>query len=277
MLEVYQYNQASQFLRDAWSEKKKRNRAFSLRAWARQLGFANNAPLSLMLAGKRHVPKKYVPALIASLDLSADEGLFLETLVELERAKSIHQKSFYEERLRALSPHPPVGFYEIESFRCLGNPLHALLLEMTDLAGFEPNTAWLQKRLRVKATNSEIEAAVERLIGLELLHVAKSGRWRKTQKHLTNRADVVDQGSQEYHRNVSQLAAEQVGLQPVLEREFNGYAINIRRSSLPRAKKLIREFIQDFARKIEAPPTTGDDTFQFNVQFFSLTNKKSEK
>ncbi len=273
MLEIYQYNSASQFVRDAWIEKKKKNSAFSLRAWSKQLGFANNAPLSLMLAGKRHIPRKYVPALISSLGLSADEGLFLETLVEIEKSKNIRQKSFYEERLRALSPSPPIGFFEIESFKCLGNPLHTIILEMTDLVGFEPQAEWIQKRLRITASLSEIETAVERLIGLGLLREEKNGQWKKTQKNLTNRVDVADQGSQEYHSNVSKLAAEQVSLQPVLEREYNGYAINLRKSEFPRAKKLIREFIKDFSRKVEASPQEGEETYQLNVQFFGLTKE----
>ncbi len=51
----------------------------------------------------------------------------------------------------------------------------------------------------------------------------------------------------------------------------NGYAINLKKSDLPKAKKLIREFVQDFARKIEATQKTGDETYQLNVQFFGLT------
>lgn len=271
MLEIYQYNQASQFLRDAWTEKKKRNKAFSLRAWSRQLGFANNAPLSLMLAGKRHIPKKYVPTFISSLELSPDEGLFLETLVEMEKAKSIQQKCFYEERLKALSPRPPLGFFEIESFKFLGNPLHTAILEMSDLKGFVSDPVELQKRLRIETTLTEVKSAFERLVKLGLLVKDSRGCWIKTQKHLTNRADIADQGSQEYHRNVSKMAAEQVGLQSVAEREFNGYAINVKKSDLPKAKKLIREFIQNFAKKIESSPQTGEETYQLNVQFFGLT------
>ncbi len=274
MLEIYSYNQASQFIRDAWTEKKRRNKAFSLRAWSRQLGFANNAPLSLMLAGKRHIPKKYIPAFVSSLELSPDEGLFLETLVEMERARNIRQKKFYEERLRALSPQPRVGFVEIESFKCLGDPIHMMILEMTDLQDFVPSAEWIQKRLRTKAALSEIKAATERLMNLGLLVKNSDGSWTKTQRHLTNRVDIADVGSQEYHKNVSLLAAQQVESQSVLEREFNGYAINLKKADLPKAKKLIREFIQEFARRIEAPQKTGDEIYQLNVQFFGLTKEK---
>ncbi|MFL5813525.1 MAG: TIGR02147 family protein [Bdellovibrionia bacterium] len=278
MLEIYQYGRASQFIRDAWAEKKKNNKSFSLRAWARQLGFANNAPLSLMLAGKRPIPKKYVPALVGSLELSPDEGLFLETLVEMERAKTVRQKSFYVERLRALSPRPPIGFHEVESFKCLGNPLHTFILEMTDLQGFKPDPEWIQRRLRTRFSIVDIKAAVERLIALGLLIRDNKGLWRKTNAHLTNRADIADEGSQEYHKNVSQMAAEQVSLQHVLDREFNGYAINIKNSDIPRAKKLIREFVRDFARKIESEPGMAEETYQLNVQFFGITkNIKGEK
>ena len=242
-----------------------------MRAWSRQLGFANNAPLSLMLAGKRHIPKKYIPNLISSLELAPDEGLYFETLVELERASGIREKSFYEERLQSLSPKKSVTFHEIESFKYLGNPLHMIILEMTDLQDFKADVEWIQNQLMIKATIQEIKDVLERLTTLKLLTQDSKGRWIKTQKHLTNRPDVADQGSREYHHNVSVLASEQVKIQDVLVREFNGYSINIKKGDVPKAKEAIREFIKNFATNIEAPPGTGDATYQLNVQFFGTT------
>jgi uncharacterized protein (TIGR02147 family) len=273
MLEIYRYSQASQFVRDAWAAKKKKNKSFSLRAWSRQLGFVNNAPLSLMLAGKRSIPKKYIPKLIASLDLSPDEGLFFETLVEMEKSKDLRQKSFYQERLKALSPMSPIEWHEIETFKYIENPLHTILLEMSELKDFRPDASWIQKRLQTNVSIAEINEVIERLLSLGLLEKEKSGHLKKGQKNLSSRLDISDQGVQEYHQNISRIAAEQIKLQDVLEREFNGYSINIRKSDIPEAKKLIRKFINNFAQRLEAAPGTGEETYQLNVQFFGLTKK----
>jgi len=103
-LPIYYYQCPHQFLRDAWLAKKSANSSFSMRSWAKTLGFANNSPLSLMLKGSRPIPKKYIPAFTKSLSLSAKEPLFLETLIDYSREKDIEMKEYYRDRLDTFSP-----------------------------------------------------------------------------------------------------------------------------------------------------------------------------
>lgn len=271
MLSIYSYNNASAFLKDAWQEKKKRNPAFSLRAWATKIGFENNAPLSLMLSGKRPVPKKYLPVFIDDLNLSPHEGVYLETLVDFTNAKNPKQKEYYFKRLESLSPSPTLKMLEVETFKFLGDPIHTQILEMSVLQDFSPSSDWIKSRLITTKTLSEINDCIQRLKNLGLIKVKKNGDWTKSQTHLSNQADVVDLGSQEYHQKVSKLASDAVSSQTIQEREFQGYSMNIKKTSIPRAKELMREFTQKFIQEIEAAEFQGEETYQFNLQFFSLT------
>ncbi|MGK5086384.1 TIGR02147 family protein [Bdellovibrionota bacterium FG-2] len=274
---VYHYASAPAFLRERWEEKRKRNPGFSLRAWSRQMGCESHAPLHLMIAGKRLIPKKYIPFFVSTLKLTPKEGLYFETLVDLSRAKGVEQKTLYLDRLKGLAPQTKVRMHEVDSFRCLGDPLHTILLEMSVLAGFKSDPHWIQSRLSVKTSIPRIQEAIERLLSLGLLKRREDGELIKTNQHLTNRPDVADLGSQEYHRKVSGLAADAVTTQKIEEREFNGYAFNIKKRDLPRAKQMMREFAQKFIQAIEAPSQEGEESYQLNLQFFKLTTNNEEK
>jgi uncharacterized protein (TIGR02147 family) len=288
MLTVFNYQEASGFLRDAWEEKKKRNPAFSMRAWARSLGLEGHAPLHLMMKGQRPIPKKYLPKFIESLGLSAREGMFFETLTDLKRARSMDEKNFYLKRLRELRPSAEFKVVEVEAFKVLSEPLHTLLLEMTALAGASHDPKVIAQELRLKATPTQVAAVLERLVGLGLLlEVEKSAappvegqkitaekKYRKTNRGITSPPDVTSKGVQQYHKAVSQWAIDLISQLDVSEREFNSYALNIRRSSLPRAKELIRTFVKEFHAQIEAPEGDGEETYQLNIQFFGLTKRQ---
>lgn len=241
------------------------------------MGLRSHAPLHLMIAGKRAIPKKLVPVIIESLKLSPQAGLYFETMVELDRARKPEQKEFYLRRLKQLGPRDPLKMHEVEQFTVIKEPLHVVLLEMTDLKDFKEDSKWIQSRLGLEATEKQIQEAISRLLGLGLLHRDSSKKLKKSNQHVTTRPDVADLGVQEYHRRVLQMAAELLAQQPVGEREYNGYALNIKRSSLPLAKKLIREFIKKFIEQIEANASDSEETYQFNIQLFALTQKRRGK
>lgn len=276
MLDIYTYSSGHQYLRDFWKEKNQKNPSFSLRAWARQLGFKGHAPLQLMLSGKRAIPRKYLPRMIQHLELSPQEGLFLETLLELDSAETPGERKFFLERLRGISPKPLARVFEVEHFAYLRNPLHMFILEMSELPDFDSDPKWIQSRIRYTVSLQEIEEVLDRLIALGLLSEAPDGSVRKTHKHLNTRNDVTDKAIQDYHKNVSDLAAKQVGVQTVNDREFQGMALNVSLDALPLAKKLIREFTRQFLAAIEAPAGAGRETYQLNVQFFSITQTKEK-
>jgi uncharacterized protein (TIGR02147 family) len=274
MLPVFEYSNAAAFLRDTWEEKKRRNPAFTLRAWAKHLGMESHGPLHLILSGQRALPKKHVPLFIENLGLTPREGLYFETLVDLHRARSHEQKEFYLNRLTELSNRGEVRMFEVESFKYLANPIHTLILEMTALRGFRFDPKWIQKRLKIVATEKDVESAIERLIALGLLSEGKDGVLAKTNHHLSTRPDISDRGIREYHRNISQVAQAALDQQSLAEREFGSYSFNLKRSALPLAKGAIREFFKDFFARFEAAAGEGEETYQINVQLFGMTEDK---
>jgi len=276
-LSLFSYETAHELLAAAYKSKLSVNPTFSMRAWARKLGLASNATLSLMLSGKRSIPRKYIPIFVSELGLSSQEAIYFESLVELQKARGSRARSFYLERAQILRPKNAPSFVELESLRTLSHPLHMALLEMCELRNFSPDSKTIRKRLREPVSVRDIEDMIERLIGLGLLKESKTGQLQKTHKAISTRPDVVDAGSREYHRKVAMLAAVAIDEQALDEREFNGYAINVQRSALPKAKKLIRRFIEEFSGEVEADPGDGEETYQLNLQFFSLTKNQNPK
>ena len=105
--------------------------------------------------------------------------LYLECLIALSDAKTIEQKNYYFERLKAMAPHQLLRMHEVDSYKALGNPLHSIILEMTELPGFKAKAEWIQDRLRFQFSQAEIQDVLERLLELGLVTKGKNGVLKK--------------------------------------------------------------------------------------------------
>lgn len=260
------------FLAWAWKRRSQGAEKLGLRTWARAIGFKTHTPLSLMLAGKRPIPKKYLPKMGRVLNLSPKEILYLDLLIDYHGSEGAELKEMYKDRIQMIwGEGQSVPMREFENYRYLSDPIHTLLLEMSVLKGFQFDAHWIQRKLLPDYKVEEIAAALERLLELDIAKIDELGRLKKTQANLTCRPDVKSEGVQNYHCAVMDWAKEAVRTQDVLEREFAGYSLNIKKNKMPLAKKMIRKFIADFIQEIEAPEYKGEESCQLNLQFFKLT------
>ncbi|MCO4756338.1 MAG: TIGR02147 family protein [Bacteriovoracaceae bacterium] len=272
-MNAYMYLQTSTLLNDKFKEKKRKNSAFSIRSWANHMGFKSHGALQQMLAGKRSIPKKYIHSIAKSLELSVGETMYFETLVDYEKAKTVDEKNIYYERLNHLRPQKrEVKFLDVEHYKYFQNPLHSIIRTLIEREDFVNDPAWIQKTLRFKTTQNEIEEVIKRLITLDLLE-EEDGKLIKKYKAIQNKIDVPSKAVQEFHKRMSSIAQDEVSKQSVSEREYNSFCFNIKKGQLQNAKKRLREFTQEFMDEFEASRETSDDTYHLNIQLFSLTNK----
>lgn len=276
-ISIFDYENPALFLRDSWNKKRIFNKNFSLRAWASQLGISSHGTFYHIVQGKRPLPKKYVKPVSQSLGLGAKESMYLETLVDLSKAKTMEHKAYYKDRLQELAPGEKLSFYEIETFQFLKNPLNGAIIELTNLTGFNSDPVWIQKRLTIKASLNEIQSSIKLLIELDLLKIEEGGLLKRSNALIHTKQDIKNEALQEYHKNVLKMGSDQISIQDISKREFNATAIGIKNEDIPRAKEKIRDFLSDFIKEFETSEGQADEIYQLGIQYFGLTNKENKK
>lgn len=272
MINIYDYIDPSEYLKDHLKMVKERNSAFSLRAWAHQLGMKSHGPLHAILNGKRNIPKNLVPTLLKSLKLEKKEKEFFEVLVDIQRSKTTDEKELYLAKLQKLSPTPLREIKDIEGYKAITDPLHFMISELSQLKGFRPEVGWMKTHLRSNQNMKDIEDAFNRLVRLGILK-EKNGKYHKEVEHLYTKYEIKSESVQACHRFFSQLAMEEITKQTLSEREFNTISFNIQKKDLPEVKEQIRDFVNQLIENFEAPTHQGDETYHLNTQFFSLSKK----
>lgn len=270
----YDFTNTREFLARALQAKQAKNPRFSLRAWSRQLGFSSPNMLSMILRGERTLRPAHCTRIAQSLAMTNDEQTYLENLCHYTNAKTLAEKKVYASILSGLRPDRPFSTIDLDAFRMISDWYHVAILEMLNLKGFRSSPAWIAKRLGHRVSEVMVEEAIERLTRLNLIKRDERGNLtRNAEGRLSTPDDIPNDAIKSFHSQMIQKALDALISHPVDQREISACTVTITPAKLAQAKRLIRDFQARFSKLMATKP--GDETYQLNVQFFSLTEKET--
>lgn len=146
---IFFYEDPIVFLNSHFREKQKRNPKFSLRAWARQMGYQNPSLLFQVLKGERRLKMDLALKLAANLQLKGKALRYFELIVLARTCQSDTERRVFESMLAKLRPKkfPPLNNLSLDIFAAAADWYHWVILGATELKDFNPDPAWLQERL----------------------------------------------------------------------------------------------------------------------------------
>jgi hypothetical protein len=102
LIEVFSFENPIHYVLAAFEHKKKKNDRFSIRAWSKQLGFANPSFLSDVLRGRRKLQIGLAEKIALNLKLPEDQRRYFEILVLRLNSRSELERSVYSTVLDSL-------------------------------------------------------------------------------------------------------------------------------------------------------------------------------
>lgn len=253
-----------------FQERKSRNPSYSLRAFARDVGVA--APkLSEILRGKKGLSEASARKLAPRLGLSKEESDLFVNLVIAKHARRQHEREGAEERLKQLTTRLRFNEASLDSFKVISDWYHFAILELCDLPDFQSSPSWIAKRLQI--SEKIATEAVHRLFDLGLLAEKKKGQWYQTEAVLATPSGIPSSAIRNHHRQVLTKAEEALTKFSVEERDFSATTLAVSESHLEEARKMIKTFRRDLAKKLSEAPRK-DRVFCLSIQFFPLDRKK---
>ena len=254
-----------EILRSKFQEKTDKNRRYSLRAFAKDLG-VSPALLSQILSGKRGMSETMSREVARKLKLNAVQQDYFCDLVAADHAKSSKKKAHAEERLKNYD-RTKIKQLGLEYFERIYDWHHFAILECIRLKNFEPSTSWLAKKLNVD--EMKIRLAVERLTEIGLLKITEKGHWIDTHEHLHIRqgSEAVKIALHQY----LQMAANALDTIPMENRVNSGFFMRIDSSRLDEVRRTLEKFNQAFLDEYNSTAGDKDAVFMFSSQFFPVT------
>ncbi|MGE0634258.1 MAG: TIGR02147 family protein [Pseudobdellovibrionaceae bacterium] len=275
-MQIYDYENSSEYLKNVLKQKQVKNPKFSLRSWASLLGIKNPSTLSRALNDK--VPIRFAMAkkFAETIPLNQEEQRYFELLLLVRDAKDETEKALFLTMLReAKAKNTNLDVMPLEVFAMISDWYHLAIWEMTSLQGFKNEPEWIAQTLNNKVSANTVREALERLIRLGFLAKDDTGKLSKLKNDtLFIRNEVPSAAVRNAHRQFISFAMDSIENQAAEERQLSASTISIRKSDYAKVKTTIEKMHRELLSY--ACESGGDDLYQICTQAFKLS-KSGEK
>jgi uncharacterized protein (TIGR02147 family) len=274
---VFSFNDPVDFLKFELRERQKEDPRFSLRAWARRVGYKNPSFLSHVLNRKRRLKPELAEKLAHDLKLEGRPLRYFETIVLGNAGRSERERQTYQKLSRNLRPRKMRGAsqFSLETFSVVAEWYHVAILEMTQLADFEPNAEFIFRRLGGKVSKRLIALAIDRLLRVGLLEERDGRLVRASEAPLVMESPIPSEAVRAFHREMAKLALGSIDSQPATERDLFGTTLTFKKANLERARQILRDAHRQLLELAEHG--TGEELYHLNTQFFRVTAKRKPR
>jgi uncharacterized protein (TIGR02147 family) len=271
--QIYNYESVNTYLQDFIKANSAESSAFSFRSLTTRLTGISHSQLFQVVKGKKRFPSSLVNELSTKvLKLNRQEKRYFKSLVEINHLVfDKANKTDIEEVKQSLNNLKPLNIVRVEFNEITARPLTVIIFEMVNRRDIHHVKDIVPSLFHFEVTSKKIQESLNYLKETGHIQIAEDGSLKKCTDHLISDNDTPNKFLRAYHKEVSSYASQIIDEIKVDLREFQAYAINIDQADIPLAKDLIRTFMQEFARQIEASPKKANSTYNLNVQFFPLT------
>lgn len=249
-------------LRERLHTTKLRNPRFSLRAFAKRLG-VDHSTLSQVLRGRRALSAHDLAVVGKRMGLS-------------ERAIREHQLVSKKRPLTKSSSEVIRGYQlDLDTFQLLSAWHHYAILELVAVRGFKADSRWIAGTLDIPV--EEVNIALQRLLRLGLLEMAKRNRWvDKSGDAEFHSVALKEPAANQFEEEIHELAISAIKRVPSHHRVQRQMVTAFDSRDLSRVTMLADRFV-DEVRSMAASRKSKDDVYQLEISFLPLTTLKPTK
>lgn len=249
-------SRASEFLMAQFNTRKKKNKRYSQRAFARLIDI-NPGRVNQYFSGERQISKSVAQQISNKLGLDDEQAAYFIYLCEFDRQKK------REPRPRLLLDDELALVVEWH---------HFAILSLISTKDFRLDHQWIAERLGIP--EKIVDSSLERLERIGMIKIT-NGAVEKTPISLTTTEDIPNQFLQMSHQDSLRYIIDNIAHVPVEKRDLSSITLAIDDRKLKEAKELIRTFRRRLARMISVGKR--NQVYTLNIQLFPLSKEPSTK
>lgn len=269
MVNIFDYIDYRQYLKDAYDERRRESAKFSYRFIAGKVGFSSPGFFANVLSGKKDISLKLVLKFAELFRLGRKEKEYFENLLLFNKATGASEKKEYLDRLLAMrgSKVKKVEPHQWEYFQKWH---HTAVRELIALKPFKGDFRALAGMTNPPITVQEARTSIELLERLGLIRKIADGSFERTDQAISA-GDAVSQALiSAYQVEAMELAKYAMDHLPSGTRNFSTLTMSV---SGPTYEAMLEE-LRSFRRKLLEMAQDSDDVdrvYQMNFHVFPIT------
>lgn len=254
------------------NEKTNKNPHYSLRAFARDLNLPPGA-LSEILHGKREIPSGKIDDICTKLDLSKEEKKEFVNSAILSRLNLTNIANIKKVQNKVLLKINQARDKDKQFENFIKDWEYYAILNIIETQPYSLGSID-QISLRLGLKPFKTRKMIFELIEFKFLKINENDILEREISDIETTTDVKCETLIKAHQNLLKLSNAKLNL-PLTHRDFQAITFKMDKTKMPQAKKLIREFIENFSNYFEEKMDINSDetkeVYQFNLQLYPLS------
>lgn len=244
------------------------NRPKTLELWAKRLGYKSPSSLSMVIKGQRLPSHDLVVAMAFDLDLSEEEGRYLQLLVQLEKEKRKKKDvSRTLEFLKKIKKHKSYNNIDLAEFEYISQWYFLAIKNLVATKWFVEDYDWIAKQLKGKITATTARDATIKMIQIGVLIRNENGHLCWPNEGISTGNDIPSAAIRNHHKEMMTRASEALEEVDIELRQLSSLTLAVSSEKITEAKGKILAFFNEFNDQY-AVQAGGDHVYQLNIQFF---------
>lgn len=259
-----QYTDYREYLKDFYTDRKKRSPTFSYRQFSQKAGVRSPSLLREVTEGRRNLTEASIQQFSKGLGLTETDSKFFSALVHYNQAQDPATRLQWLEAMRGLRRRVKASFVPLENHEYYARWYIPVVRELACRIDWDDDFRRLARRLRPAISATEARQAVDLLVRLGFLE-KRDGAWIQPDPALTTGAEVDSLHVRAGNLQFATLGAESIEQIPPSRRDVSTIVVGISNDGFRRIKEEIRLFKERVAR-IAEDDEAADSAFAVNVQ-----------
>ncbi|MBN1308646.1 MAG: TIGR02147 family protein [Chitinispirillaceae bacterium] len=269
---IYDYTNYRQYLRDYYEKQKAKNPAFSYRYFAKKAGFNSSGLYKDIVDGRTGITRSLILRFARAMKLTPKQQEYFETLVYFNEAKTVDEKQLYFERL--------LKFYNSKAYRMDASQYeyysqwyYCAIRELLAIDNFSDDYAKIAQSLNPTIRTDQAKKAIRVLKKLGLISKNKQAYYKAVDTIVTTGPDVKSLNIARFQQAMMDLAKEAIDRHPAHDRDISTVTFSVSKKTCDDIKAELTACRKRILAMIERSENE-DRVCQLNMQLFPLTRTK---
>jgi uncharacterized protein (TIGR02147 family) len=266
---IFEYIDYRLYIRDYFSERKRRNPAFSHRSLAQKLGLSTSNYILLIMQGKRNLTADLRNKMSTVFGHGRREAEYFEEMVSFAHAKTDAEKSCHFGRMIAMRRVLKMTVLQDSRYEYLSTWYNPVIRELVTHPEWDGDFETLARSVRPPLSVAQARRSVELLLQCGLITLEK-GRYQQTSQVVMVEKSTVSLAVTNFHREMCRRALEVLDTTDREHRDMTGCTLHISKKTFGSIKEELAQCRERILTLAQADQD-ADSVYHLNLHLFPVS------
>jgi uncharacterized protein (TIGR02147 family) len=274
MVNIFNYVDFHQYLKEWFEEKKIANPNYSYQVFSQKAGISNRGFVYNIIKGQKHLSPQNCAKFSRAMQHKSYETEYFLAIVAFCQSKTLEERNQQYAKFSHLKNKnkgfTPSQILRNDQYEYYSKWYYSAVRSLIDMYEFREDYRWLARMVKPHISVPQARQSIRLLERLNLISRDADGRYHICDKGITSGIDISRLAISNFHIDCTRLAEVAIRDLPREERNVTGLTLGISRASYELICARVSE-VQDEIIQIAHNDLDADRVFQFNFHLFPLS------